>query len=173
MPVEDRLLKLRELRARHVNDVWFNLRLGRILGSEGRQQEAVAYYQAALAAQPTAAVHAVIANAATAQAQYPEAAAHWREAIRLKPEINTYHLCLGENLMHASCYDEATASFRRAIELSPAGCNYVVNLAGVLSEETVSKLPDAERQGWETAWRTIDALFASDRRAKRKHRVPK
>jgi tetratricopeptide (TPR) repeat protein len=171
MPVEERLLKLRELRARHVNDVWINLRLGRMLGSEGRQQEAVAYYQSALAAQPTAAVHGVIANAATAQAQYPEAAAHWREAIRLKPEINTYHLCLGENLMHAYCYDEATASFRRAIELSPTGCNYVVNLAGVLSDETLGKLPSEEREAWETSWRKMDALFASNRRATSKRSV--
>jgi serine/threonine-protein kinase len=166
IPVEERLLRLRELRARHVNDVWINLRLGRILGSEGLQPEALTYYQAALAAQQTSAVHGVIANAATWRAQYSEAAAHWQEAIRLKPDVSAYHLSLGENLMHAYRYDEAISAFRRAIELSPAGCNYVVNLAGVLSEETVSNLPSEERQGWETAWRTIDALFASNRRAK-------
>jgi len=73
--------------------------------------------------------------------------------------------------MHAYCYDEATASFGRAIELSPTGCNYVVNLAGVLSDETLGKLPSEEREAWETCWRKMDALFASNRRATSKRGV--
>jgi tetratricopeptide (TPR) repeat protein len=170
IPVEERVLILRELRARHVNDVWINLRLGRLLGNAERLQEAVAFYQAAVAAQPSAAVHGVIATAANRQAKYSEAVAHWTEAIRLKPDVDSYHLFLGHNLMYEFRFQEAVAAFRRAIELSGAECNYVVNLSRVLSEEIVSKLPADERQGWETAWREIDALFTSNRRAKRRHR---
>jgi hypothetical protein len=55
MPFEERLLVLQRLRVRHVHDVWINLRLGRVLLGEGRKQEALTYYQAALAAHPTAA----------------------------------------------------------------------------------------------------------------------
>jgi tetratricopeptide (TPR) repeat protein len=166
MPFEERLLILRELRARHVNDVWINLRLGRVLASKGRSQEAATYYQAALAARPTAAVHGVIATVANRQAKYREAVAHWTEAIRLKSDVDSYHLFLGDNLMHELRYQEAVAAFRRAIELSGPECDYVVNLSRVLSEEVVSELPADERQGWETAWRKIDALFTSNRRAK-------
>lgn len=170
IPLEERLLVLQRLRVRHVNDLWINLRLGRILLGKGRKQEALTYYQAALAAHPTAAVHGVIANLAQGQARYLEASAHWREAIRLKPDISEYHACLGENLMHAYRYDEAISAFRQAIGLSPAGCNYVINLAGVLSDETVSKLPNDQHQEWEIAWREIDALFTANRRATSKRR---
>jgi len=166
IPIEERLLRLRELRARHVNDVWINLRLGRILGSEGLQQEAVTYYQAALAAQPTAAVHGVIATVANRQARYNEAVAHWTEAIRLKPNVDSYHLFLGHNLMYEFRYEEAIAAFQRAIELSGPGGNNMVNLGRVLSDETVSKIPEDKRQGWETTWRTIDALLTSNAQAK-------
>ena len=96
--------------------------------------------------------------------------AHWQEASRFKPNVRSYHFALGENLMQEFRYKEAVVAFRRAIQLSGASCKYVVNLGGVLSEETVSKLPEDERQGWETAWRTIEALFQSNRRAKGRRR---
>jgi hypothetical protein len=145
-----------------VNDVWINLRLGRVLLGKGRKQDALTYYQAALAAHPTAAVHGVIANLVQERAQYHEAVAHWREATRLKPDISTYYFCLGENLMYAYRYDEATRAFGRAMDLSMSDCTYVVNLAGVLSEDSLSKLPSEERQRWETSWRQIDALFGTE-----------
>jgi tetratricopeptide (TPR) repeat protein len=159
MPFEERVSKLRELRARHVNDVWINLRLGRVLAGKGRTQEATTYYQAALAAQPTAAVHGVIATVANRQARYSEAVAHWTEAIRLKPNVDSYHLLLGHNLMFEFRYQEAVAAFRRAIELSGPGGKNMVNLGRVLSDETVSKIPEDKRQDWETTWRTIEALL--------------
>ena len=160
MPSDERLAILRELRVRHVNDMWINLRLGRVLGSNGRNQEGVTYYQAALAAQPTAAVHGVIANVRTAQAKYSEAVVHWQEASQLKPNVGSYHFVLGGN-------SDARIPLQRSGRGIPSArsnyqgrdCKYVVNLGGVLSEVTVSKLPEDERQGWETAWRTIDALF--------------
>jgi serine/threonine-protein kinase len=166
MPFEERVSKLRELRARHVNDVWINLRLGRVLAGKGRTQEATTYYQAALAAQPTASVHGVIATVANRQARYNEAVAHWTEAIRLKPNVDSYHLLLGHNLMFEFRYQEAVAAFRRAIELSGPECDYVVNLGRILSEETVSKIPEDERPGWENAWQSVDVLFTSIRRDK-------
>jgi serine/threonine-protein kinase len=166
MPFEERVRILRELRTRYVNDMWINLRLGRVLAKEGRAQQAATYYQAALAAQPSAAVHGVIATAANRQARYSEAVAHWSEAIRLKPDVDSYHLFLGHNLMYEFRYQEAVAAFRRAIELSGHECNYVVNLKSVLSEKTVSKIPEDERKGWETAWREVHALFTSNRQAK-------
>jgi tetratricopeptide (TPR) repeat protein len=166
MPFEERVSQLRELRARHVNDVWINLRLGRVLAGKGRTQEATTYYQAALAAQPTAAVHGVIATVANRQARYSEAVAHWTEAIRLKPNVDSYHLLLGHNLMFEFRYQEAVAAFRRAIELSGPECDYVVNLGRILSEETVSKIPEDERPGWENAWQSVDVLFTSIRRDK-------
>jgi tetratricopeptide (TPR) repeat protein len=166
MPFEERVSKLRELRARHVNDVWINLRLGRVLAGKGRTQEATTYYQAALAAQPTAAVHGVIATVANRQARYSEAVAHWTEAIRLNPNVDSYHLLLGHNLMFEFRYQEAVAAFRRAIELSGPGGKNMVNLGRVLSDETVSKIPEDKRQDWETTWRTIDALFTSNAQAK-------
>jgi tetratricopeptide (TPR) repeat protein len=146
--------------------VWINLRLGRVLASKGRTQEAAAYYQAALAAQPTAAVHGVIATVANRQARYNEAVAHWTEAIRLKPNVDSYHLFLGHNLMYEFRYEEAIAAFQRAIELSGPGGSNMVNLGRVLSDEMVSKIPEDKRQGWETTWRTIDALFTSNAQAK-------
>ena len=112
IPFEERLLALQRLRVRHVNDVWINLRLGRVLLGKGRKQDALTYYQAALAAHPTAAVHGVIANLVQERAQYHEAVAHWREATRLKPDISAYYFCLGENLMYAYRYDEAIAGIR-------------------------------------------------------------
>jgi tetratricopeptide (TPR) repeat protein len=166
LPLEERLGLLRELRARHVNDVWMNLRLGRVLASKGRTQEAATYYQAALAAQPTAAVYGVIATVANRQARYNEAVAYWSEAIRLKPNVDSYHLFLGHNLMYEFRYQEADAAFRRAIELSGPECNYVVNLGRVLSEETLSKIPEEERQDWVNAWQSINALFNSLRQSK-------
>ena len=75
-----------------------------LLARKGRTQEAAAYYQAALAAQPTAAVHGVIATVANRQARYNEAVAHWTEAIRLKPNVDSYHLFLGHNLMYEFRY---------------------------------------------------------------------
>jgi serine/threonine-protein kinase len=166
IPFEERVRKLRELRAPHVNDVWINLRLGRVLASKGRTQEAATYYQAALAVQPSAAVHGVIATVANRQAKYNEAVAHWTEAIRLKPDADSYHLFLAHNLMYEFRYQEAVAAFRRAIELSGPGGNDVVNLSRVLSDETVSKIPEDKRQGWETTWRTVDALFTSNAKTK-------
>jgi hypothetical protein len=64
--------------------------------------------------------------------------------------------------MYEFRYQEAVAAFRRAVELSGSECDYVVNLSRVLSDEIVNKLPADERQGWETAWRKIDALFTSN-----------
>jgi protein O-GlcNAc transferase len=143
-----------------------NLRLGRVLASKGRTQEAATYYQAALAAQPTAAVYGVIATVANRQARYNEAVAYWSEAIRLKPNVDSYHLFLGHNLMYEFRYQEADAAFRHAIELSGPECNYVVNLGRVLSEETLSKIPEEERQDWVNAWQSINALFNSLRQSK-------
>jgi hypothetical protein len=92
--------------------------------------------------------------------------AHWTEAIRLKPNVDSYHLFLGHNLMYEFRYQEADAAFRRAIELSGPECNYVVNLGRVLSEETLSKIPEEERQDWVNAWQSINALFNSLRQSK-------
>ena len=96
------------------------LNLGNTLLQEGRVDEAIVQYRAALQMKPDlAAAHSNLGVALKAQGKLDEATFHYREALRLQPELPDAHNNLGVVLARRGELDEAIGCFERALELRP------------------------------------------------------
>jgi len=76
------------------------------------------------------------------QGRYPEAAAAYREAIRLRPDFAQAHVSLGLALARTGAYGDAESALRRALSLNPKDATAVANLTTVLRRQR--KVADAE-----------------------------
>ena len=112
--------------AAHVN-------LGKLLGQRGERASAVAHYEAALRINPKNAVaHYNLGNALLSQ-DAGEAAKHYSEAVRAKPDFAEARLALALELARVGDTTEAQKHFAEVIRLQPnspdAHFNYGVLLA--------------------------------------------
>ncbi len=94
----------------------------------GRQTEALALYERALAASPRDAGSLfAFGNLALRLGDASRAASYLRQAIKRSRNVPAYHLQLGNALLALGRLDEAAAAVRRAVELAPdlaeARCN--------------------------------------------------
>jgi protein O-GlcNAc transferase len=93
---------------------------GMALRAQGRQEEAVAEFRAALLFEPNLAeAHHQLGNALKSLHRYAEAVASLRAAALLAPQSGAVWLNLGVGCLELSRLDEAVACFRRAIRLEP------------------------------------------------------
>jgi protein O-mannosyl-transferase len=93
--------------------------LGTALNRRGRYEEAISYYDKALALVPTYAAALAARGSAYAKAGYPEdAEASLRKAIEADPNFGFAHEHLGRLLESQSRYEEALRHLQRAKELT-------------------------------------------------------
>jgi protein O-GlcNAc transferase len=98
-----------------------HLARGAALRAEGRPEEAIAAFQAAIELNPELAeAHHQLGNVLKGLRRYPEAAASLRIAARLAPADAVIWLNLGVASLELHRLDEAVTCFRRAIRLEPA-----------------------------------------------------
>ncbi len=97
-----------------------HLERGRQLRAQGRSEEAIGEFRAALELEPNLAeAHHQLGNALKSLHRYPEAAASLRSAAFLAPQSGAVWLNLGVACLELRRLDEAVACFRRAIRLEP------------------------------------------------------
>jgi tetratricopeptide (TPR) repeat protein len=132
--VKEAVALLRDANRRHPADFWITFTLGNLFSqlSPPRQDEAVAYYRAALAMQPRSpAVHLNMGAALAGQGRLDEAIASYRQAIALDPKAAHSHLALGNALRQKGQLDEAIACYRRALTLEPTSARAHVELGNL------------------------------------------
>jgi serine/threonine protein kinase/Flp pilus assembly protein TadD len=134
---------LRQAQARHPNDFWLNVLLGRFLReNKEAAAEAEGFFWTALAIRPdTALVHVHLSIALREQRRLDEAAAACEEAIRLDSVYAAPHFWLARTRYEQQQYDAAVAAARRAIALEPAW-ESPYNILG-LALERQGRLEDA------------------------------
>ena len=110
--------------------------VGVALQQEGRDQEAMAQYRAALALVPELSVaHSSLGVLLAAQGEREEAERHYREALEADPTMGDAHNYLGILLASTGREDEALANLRRAVELEPRNPGFWYNLGTALAED--------------------------------------
>lgn len=133
--------------------------LGSVLAAQGRDAEALAAFQAALAADAShAEANANAGNALHAVGRNEEALALLQRAVAAQPGFAQAHQNLGLVLHALGRYEEAAASFGRAREIAP-------DLPYALSSEVWSRLFACD-------WRNIGESVAALRAQVRERRVP-
>ncbi len=133
---------LTEARRRYPNDFWLSFKLGSALFNAERWEEAIGYWQAALALRPAAsAVHNNLGIALRGKGRMDEAIAELRKAIELDPKDAKAHNNLGFTLRATDRIDEAIAEYRKATELDPREVDYRDGLGQALREK--SRLDDS------------------------------
>ena len=94
--------------------------LGVALDAQGRFEEAVGYYRAAVRLNPGRyQVHNNLGNILDHLGRLDEALAEYREAVRLKPDMAFLHAGTGQMLAKLGRADEAAAEFAEAARLDP------------------------------------------------------
>src|SRR5262249_26041084 len=95
--------------------------LGSALSGQGKVDEAIAEYRAAIQLQPDLAPtrYSLGAILCDVKHDYTEAEAEFREVIRLQPDDAMAHYSLGNALLGQGKVDEAIAEYRAAIRLQP------------------------------------------------------
>ncbi len=116
--------------------------LGFVLDRQGKYEEAVENYDKALALDPNcASAHFNLAVSLLRRDELDESAAHYKEALRVKPNAAT-HNGLGFVLSRQGKLDDAVVQFREAIRTDPSYMASYNNLAGSLLKQ--GKLEEAE-----------------------------
>jgi serine/threonine protein kinase/Tfp pilus assembly protein PilF len=124
------LALLREAQRRHPGDFWLNYRLAELLSHPPRSsadtigqrenEEAVGFHRVALAARPDSpAVGNLLGYSLMSLDRHEEAAAHFKQLIRLRPEEGSHYFGLARALTAQNDTDGAMAAYRRAGELQP------------------------------------------------------
>jgi tetratricopeptide (TPR) repeat protein len=97
---------------------------------QGRIDDAVACYRAALGADPNDAESLLsLGNALRITGRAGEALSHLERAVALRPDLALAHNNLGTALCDLGRPEEARACFQRAVELEPARAMFLFNLA--------------------------------------------
>ena len=94
--------------------------LANVLAGQGRNDEAIAHYERALALRPgAAAAHNNLATALMARGDLDEARRHCEEALRLKPDYAEAHNNLGSTLARSGGREEGIRQYEEALRLKP------------------------------------------------------
>jgi tetratricopeptide (TPR) repeat protein len=95
--------------------------LGLVLTRQGRQDDARARFEAAVAANPAfAEPHGNLGNALAAEGRFANAIEHYRIAITLKPDFAEAQLGLGSALLSQGNAAEAIVQYQAALKLDPS-----------------------------------------------------
>jgi serine/threonine-protein kinase len=112
---------LKRVQKEYPADFWANLILGNALIRSQAPQEASAYYRAALASRPTAAVgYCAVGDALRLQNSLAEATAYYEKALQLDSNYARAHSNLGLTLQAEDRLDEAIAYYQHAVQLDPS-----------------------------------------------------
>lgn len=106
--------------------------LGFVRAEQGRWDEAIAHYEAALGLQPDLAqAHNNLGVALSATARVEEALSHYTAAVRQRPRYTAAEVNRGNTLLGLGRLQEASSSFERVLELDPGSADAHNGLAGV------------------------------------------
>ena len=102
------------------DDFCKQVELGTTARLQGRLDQAVAHYRAALRVQPNnAEVRYDLGGALAEQRQFDAAVAEYRKALSLKPDYAEAYYRLGLAMVATGKHAEAVAAFRKAVMLKP------------------------------------------------------
>ena len=119
-PGEIRVAFLKRVHERHPRDFWVNARLGQLLIYMGKPEQAVGYYQAALAIRPgVSMIHSNLGVALNHANRPDEAIGHFRQATDLDPDGVTTRENLISGLWGLGRKDEALRELPVALRLNP------------------------------------------------------
>jgi len=110
---------------------WNNI--GRALAERGRYEEALSYYDRALALRPD--IAELLSNRGSALCnlgRLDEAETSVREALRLNPDLANAHNNLGSVLLDRAHFQEAAEAYNKALCLEPNRAHFHHNLGKVL-----------------------------------------
>lgn len=104
--------------------------LGSLLAQDGKQKEAMQYYQTALQYTPMfPEAHFFLGNALDEQGRLEEAVAEYRQALWFKPMQGQTHVFLAIALAKLNRYDEAIEHYHEALKIDPDSAAAHNNLA--------------------------------------------
>lgn len=126
---------LREIVARDPTNDEAQYNLGLSLQSQGRIEDAIAAYQAAIAENSSdARYHNNLAAALAMQKKFDQAIEHFNLALKLEPENIEAAFNLGNALFSSGSIEDAIAQYRKVIALRPEHARAHNNLAVALKE---------------------------------------
>ncbi|MEI6608491.1 MAG: tetratricopeptide repeat protein [Deltaproteobacteria bacterium] len=122
------------------NNYLAHTNLGVALLAEGKTQEAISHYRAALQIKPSDDnTHYNLANALKRQGAIDEAIVHYREAVKWNPNYSKAHNNLGVCLEALGLRDEAIIHYRQALQIEPANPGFHFNLGMTMGRKGDSK----------------------------------
>lgn len=128
---ESHLLHLLE---RAPGNVHARVRLARILGENGRREEALHQYRTALQLNPkNPDIHYDLAGLFFGSGRGDQAMKHLREAVRIRPDFAEAHYDLGALLVETGDVSAGLAHLRRAIKTNPSFADAHYNLGVALA----------------------------------------
>jgi tetratricopeptide (TPR) repeat protein len=125
-------------------DARASLQRGLKLAEAGDIPGAIAAYEAALAASPTAQAHIELITLYGQSKNWTKAEEHYRAAIALGSDLEAAHYNYGVLLGLQDRRDEAAAAYRRALDLNPLNPQARNNLGQILERDR--KYQDAEAE---------------------------
>jgi tetratricopeptide (TPR) repeat protein len=161
---------------RFPQDFWLNFELGRAWHGDGKNDQAIGFYRAALALRLEAGlVHCALGTKLFTIGQFDEAIRQLKQAVEIEPDIAIFHNNFGMALGRKGELDAAMRHFEEAIRLDPkesAGAH--LNLGAVLFEtgrveEAIDQFQQAVQlnPGLTEAYEALRRTFASRREWKK------
>ena len=118
------------------NNYLAHTNLGVALAGEGKTEEAIGHYRAALQIKPDDDdTHYNLANALKKQGAIDEAIAHYREAVKLNPNYSKAQNNLGVYLDAQGMHEEAIVHYRQALQIEPGNPGFHFNLGVALGRK--------------------------------------
>jgi tetratricopeptide (TPR) repeat protein len=128
--------------ARNSRDAWAYYELGNVFRDEGRMDEAIDQYRAALRVDAAhAPSHNNVGVLLVEQGRVEEAIGHYRAALRVEPDFAEAHFNLGNALRSEGRVGEAVGHYRETLRLEPGFAEAHDNLGQALASE--GKLDEA------------------------------
>jgi Flp pilus assembly protein TadD len=118
------------------NNYLAHTNLGVALAGDGKTEEAIGHYRAALQIKPDDDdTHYNLANALKKQGAIDEAIAHYREAVKLNPNYSKAQNNLGVYLDAQGMHEEAIVHYRQALQIEPGNPGFHFNLGVALGRK--------------------------------------